>query len=69
MWNAIKIMLNGWHVTFVYWVRYSKETVFSLIAVLLNFRKYLDSVLFPNIVISAFIGFVLNFIFGERFII
>ena len=33
--------------------------MFSLIAVLLNFRKYCRSVLFPKIVVSAFTGLVL----------
>ena len=33
---------------------------FSIIVVLLNFRKYRRSVLFPKIVISPFAGFVLK---------
>ena len=33
--------------------------MFSLIVVLLNFRKYRRSVLFPKIVVSAFTGLVL----------
>ena len=32
--------------------------MFSFIEVLLNFRKYLRSVLFPRIVISILIGYV-----------
>ena len=35
-------------------------SVFSFMVVLLNFLKYLRSVLFPEIVVSAFVGFVLN---------
>ena len=37
----------------------SELSVFSLIEVLLNFLKYLRSVLFPRVVISALIGLVL----------
>ena len=33
--------------------------VLPLMVVLLNFLKYLSSVLFPKIVVSAFVGFVL----------
>ena len=33
--------------------------MFSLIVVLLNFRKYRRSVLFPKILVSAFTGLVL----------
>ena len=33
--------------------------VFSCIVVLLNFRKYLRSVLFPKVVVSALVGLVL----------
>ena len=53
---------------------YSRRSVFSLIVVLLNFRKYRRSVLFPNIVVSAFTGLVLYLchdfsclIIGSRF--
>ena len=34
-------------------------SVFSFMVVLLNFLKYLRSVLFPKIVVLAFVGFVL----------
>ena len=40
-------------------LKFSEIFVFLFIDVLLNFRKYLRSVLFPSIVISAFMGFVL----------
>ena len=40
-------------------VLYSKRYVFSFIVVFLSFLKYRRSVLFPNIVVSAFAGFVL----------
>ena len=40
-------------------VCYPKIFLFSFMDVSLNFLKYLTSVLFPRIVISAFIGFIL----------
>ena len=59
MLNAIKIMLRGRQGTLELDVLCSKRSVFSFIVVLLNFLKYRWSVLFPNIVVSAFAGFVL----------
>ena len=56
--NAINIILEGRHGTLKSGVWYSKMSVFSFIVVLLNFRKYLRSVLFPKIVVSALFGLV-----------
>ena len=58
-------MLNGRQGNFVSGVRYSKRTVFSLIVVLLNFRKYLSTVSVRKIVIAAFFGFCFRFV--QRF--
>ena len=59
MLKAIIIILKGRQGTFETFKLYSKRSVFSLIAVLLNFRKYRRSVLFPKIVVSAFTCLVL----------
>ena len=59
MLNAINIILRGRQATLELGVLYSKRSVFSPLVVLLNFLKYRRSVLFPNIVVSAFAGFVL----------
>ena len=53
-------MLRGRQGILKWGVWYSKKSVISLIVVLLYFLKYRRSVLFPNIVVSAFVGFVLN---------
>ena len=57
--NAINIMLRGRQPTLESDVLYSKRSVFSFKVVLLNFLKYRRSILFLNIVVSAFAGFVL----------
>ena len=59
VWKAISIILRGRQGTLRSDVWYSKISVFSLIEILLNFLKYLRSVLFPRIVVPAFIGNVL----------
>ena len=62
MWElliAISIILKGRHGTLKSGVWYSRMSVFSFIVVFLNILKYLRSVLFPKIVVSAFVGFVL----------
>ena len=56
---GINIILKGRHGTLKSGVWYSQMSVFSFIVVLLNFLKYLRSVLFPKIVVSAFVGLVL----------
>ena len=57
--KAIRIILKGRHGTVDSFRLYSKRSVFSLIVVLLNLRKYRRSVLFPRMVESALIGLVL----------
>ena len=57
--KAIRIILKGRQGTVDSFSLYSRRSVFSLIVVLLNFRKYPRSVLFPRIVKSALIGLVL----------
>ena len=59
MLKAINILLKGRQGTLESFNLYSKRSVFSSIVVLLNFRKYRRSVLFPKIVVSAFTGLVL----------
>ena len=59
MLNAISIILRGRQDTLESGVWYSKRSVISLIVVLLYFLKYRRSVLFPSIVVSAFVGLVL----------
>ena len=59
MLKAINIILKGRQGTLESFNLYSKRSVLSLIVVLLNFRKYRRSVLFPKIVVSAFTGLVL----------
>ena len=59
--KAMRIILKGRQGTVDSFNWYSRRSVFSLIVVLLNFRKYRRSVLFPNIVVSAFTGLVLYF--------
>ena len=51
-------MLRGRQGTLESDVLFSKRSVFSFIVVLLNFLKNRRSVLFSNIVVSAFAGFV-----------
>ena len=72
--KAMRIILKGRQGTVDSFNWYSRRSVFSLIIVLLNFRKYRRSVLFPNIVVSAFTGLVLYLchdfsclIIGSRF--
>ena len=55
----MSIILSDKQGTFKSGVWYSKIFVFYFMDVLLSFPKHLRSVLFPRIVISAFIGFVL----------
>ena len=57
--KAIRIKLRGRQGTVDSFSWYSRRSVFSLIVVLLNFRKYRRSVLFPKIVVSALTGLVL----------
>ena len=57
--KAMRIILKGRQGTVDSFNWYSRTSVFSLIVVLLNFRKYRRSVLFPKIVVSAFTGLVL----------
>ena len=59
MLKAMRIILKGRQGTVDSFNWYSRRSVFSLISVLLNFRKYRRSVLFPKIVVSAFTGLVL----------
>ena len=59
MLNAINIILKGRQGTLESLIWYSRRSVFSLIVVLLKFLKYRRSVLFPKIVKSVFVGFVL----------
>ena len=54
-----KSCFNGKQGTFVSDVQYFERSMFSFIAVLLNFRKYLSNVLFSRIVMSFFNGFIL----------
>ena len=49
----MRIILKGRQGTVDSFNLYSRRSVFSLIVVLLNFRKYRRSVLFPKIVVSA----------------
>ena len=56
--NAINIILKGRHGTLKHGVSYSKISVFPLIVVLLNFRKYLRSVMFPKVVVSALVALI-----------
>ena len=55
----MRIILRGRQGTVDSFNLYSRRSVFSLIVVLLNFRKYRRSVLFPKIVVSALTGLVL----------
>ena len=57
--KAMRIILKGRQGTVDSFSLYSRRSVFSLIVVLLNFRKYRRSFLFPRIVESALIGLVL----------
>ena len=57
--KAIRIILRGRHGTVDSFYWYSRRSVFSLIVVLLSFRKYRRSVLFPKMVVSALTGLVL----------
>ena len=57
--KAIRIILRGRQGTVDSFNCYSRRSVFSLIVVILNFRNYLRSVLFPKIVVSALTGLVL----------
>ena len=57
--KAMRIILKGRQGTVDSFKLYSKRSVFSLIVVLLNLRKYRRSVLFPRMVESALIGLVL----------
>ena len=59
MLKAISIILKGRQGTIESFNCYSRRSLFSLIVVLLNFRKYRRSVSFPKIVVSAFTGLVL----------
>ena len=59
MLKAMRIILKGRQGTVDSFNWYSRRSVFSLIVVLLNFRKYRRNVLFPKIVVSAFTGLVL----------
>ena len=72
--KAMRIILKGRHGTVDSFRLYSKRSVFSLIVVLLNLRKYRRSVLFPRMVESALTGLVLYLchdfsclIIGSRF--
>ena len=56
--KAIRIILRGRQGIVDSFNWYSRRSVFSLIIVLLNFRKYRRSVLFPKIVVSALTGLV-----------
>ena len=51
--KAMRIILKGRQGTVDSFKWYSKRSVFSLIVVLLNLRKYRRSVLFPRMVESA----------------
>ena len=57
--KAVRIILIGRQGTMDSFKLYSKRSVFSLIVVLLNLRKYRRSVLFPRMVESALIGLFL----------
>ena len=57
--KAMRIILKGRQGTVDSFNLYSRRSVFSLIVVLLNFRKYRRSVLFPKIVVSALTSLVL----------
>ena len=57
--NAINIILEGRQGLLESDVWYSRRPVFSFIVVLLNFLKYRMILLFPKIVVSAFVGVVL----------
>ena len=59
MLKAMRIILKGRQGTIDSLNWYSRRSVFSLIVVLLNFRKYRRRVLLPKIVVSAFTGLVL----------
>ena len=56
--NLINSILKSRHFTLKS-LLYSIMCLFSFMLVLLNFLKYLRSVLFPKIVVSVFVGLVL----------